>query len=39
VNSYLSTIKLRQAGFHDCADTEEMYVDWFARLRREKVIP
>jgi hypothetical protein len=39
VNSYPSTIKVRQAAFHDCADTEEMYVDWFARLRREKVIP
>ncbi len=39
VNSYLSTIKLRQAGFHDCVDTEEMYVDWFGRLRRENIIP
>ena len=30
---------MRQAAFHDCVDPEEMYVDWFARLRREKVIP
>jgi hypothetical protein len=39
VNSYPSTIKVRQGAFHDCVDTEEMYVDWFARLRREKVAP
>jgi nucleoside-diphosphate-sugar epimerase len=39
VNSYLSTIKIRQAGFHDCVDTEAMYLDWFARLRRERIIP
>jgi hypothetical protein len=32
-------IKVRQAAFHDCVDTEEMHVDWVARLRREKVIP
>jgi nucleoside-diphosphate-sugar epimerase len=39
VNSYLSTIKARQFGFQDCVDTEEMYADWFARLRRDRIIP
>lgn len=35
----LSTIKLRQAGFGDCIDTEEMFKYWFARLRAERVLP
>jgi nucleoside-diphosphate-sugar epimerase len=34
-----STIKARRAGFHDCIDTEEMFRSFFARLRRERVIP
>src|ERR1700737_4924963 len=29
-----STIKARQAGFHDCIDTEEMFLKFFADLRR-----
>jgi nucleoside-diphosphate-sugar epimerase len=39
VNSYLSTIKARRYGFHDCLDTEEMYTDWLARLRRNRIVP
>lgn len=35
----LSTIKLRQAGFHGCIDTEDMFRRWFAELRRLKVLP
>lgn len=34
-----STIKARQAGFHACIDTEEMFVRLFDDLRRNKVIP
>jgi hypothetical protein len=34
-----STIKARRAGFHDCIDTEEMFKDFFAKLRRDRVIP
>jgi nucleoside-diphosphate-sugar epimerase len=35
----LSTIKLRQAGFTECIDTEHMFAHWFARLRQERVLP
>lgn len=35
----VSTIKLRQAGFGDCIDTEQMFRDWMARLRARRVIP
>ncbi len=35
----LSTIKLRQAGFHDCIDTEEMLAKWFDRLQQWKILP
>lgn len=38
-DTVLSTIKARQAGFHDCIGTEEMFADLFARLRRERIIP
>ncbi|MBV9997660.1 MAG: SDR family oxidoreductase [Verrucomicrobia bacterium] len=34
-----STIKARRAGFHDCIDTEDMFRNFFARLRRDRVIP
>lgn len=35
----LSTVKLRQAGFGDCIDTERMFAYWFARLRAERILP
>ena len=35
----LSTIRLRQAGFGDCIDTEDMFAYWFERLRAERVLP
>ncbi|HUZ14480.1 MAG TPA: SDR family oxidoreductase [Caulobacteraceae bacterium] len=35
----VSTIKLRQAGFGDCIDTEAMFAKWFARLAERKVLP
>ena len=34
-----STIKARRAGFADCIDTEEMFMQAFAQLREMKVIP
>lgn len=35
----LSTVKLRQAGFTECIDTEDMFEYWFKRLRAETVLP
>ncbi|MGB0619335.1 MAG: SDR family oxidoreductase [Myxococcota bacterium] len=35
----LSTIKLRQAGFADCIDSEDMLVEWIEWMQREKLIP
>jgi nucleoside-diphosphate-sugar epimerase len=35
----LSTIKLRQAGFHDCLDSEDMLVHWIEWMQRERLIP
>jgi nucleoside-diphosphate-sugar epimerase len=35
----VSTIKLRQAGFGDCIDTEQMFVDWFEILRNQSLLP
>jgi nucleoside-diphosphate-sugar epimerase len=34
-----STIKIRQAGFAECMDTEDMLVAWFTRLRESGVLP
>ena len=35
----VSTIKLRQAGFGDCSDTESMFGKWLRRLADRKVLP
>lgn len=35
----LSTIKLRQAGFQDCIDTNAMFRKWFTKLSELKVLP
>lgn len=34
-----TTIKARQAGFHDCIDTEEMFCGFFQELRAMNVLP
>lgn len=34
-----STIKARRAGFHECIDTEDMFSEFFDRIRGERVIP
>lgn len=36
---HVSTIKIRQAGFHDCVDTEEMFLDLLATLQQRRVLP
>ena len=35
----VSTIKLRQAGFADCVDTEEMFVRWLGDLANRRILP
>lgn len=35
----LSTIKIRQAGFHDCIDTTDMFRYWFAELQEQGMLP
>jgi hypothetical protein len=35
----VSTIKLRQAGFGDCVDTEVMFRKWFSRLAERGLLP
>ena len=35
----VSTIKARQAGFHDCIDTEDMLRKWFRRFQELRLLP
>jgi nucleoside-diphosphate-sugar epimerase len=35
----VSTIKARQAGFHDCMDTNDMFRKWFRRFRELRWLP
>ena len=35
----VSTIKIRQAGFADCVDSEEMFGRWFDRLQQRRLLP
>jgi hypothetical protein len=39
VDNIASTIKARRAGFHDCIDTEDMFTEFFGKLRATKIIP
>jgi hypothetical protein len=34
-----STIKVRQAGFHECLDSETMFSQFFEKLREMKLLP
>lgn len=36
---FLSTIKLRQAGFHDCVSTPDSFRFWLAHLRERRYLP
>ena len=35
----LSTVKLRQAGFAECIDTEDMFREWFQIFRERRLLP
>lgn len=35
----VSTIKARQAGFHDCMDTEDMFRKWFRHFQEHRLLP
>jgi hypothetical protein len=37
--NFMSTIKIRQAGFHDCLDTEEMFVSLLRRFQQARILP
>jgi hypothetical protein len=35
----VSTIKIRQAGFAECIDTEDMFRDLFRSLAAKRILP
>jgi len=35
----VSTIKARQAGFHDCMDTEDMFRKWIRHFQEKRLLP
>jgi hypothetical protein len=35
----MSTIKIRQAGFHECIDSERMFSELIRELQEKKVLP
>lgn len=35
----VSPVKLRQAGFHHCRDTEDSILSWLSRMREARLIP
>jgi nucleoside-diphosphate-sugar epimerase len=35
----LSTVKIRQAGFAECIDTEDMFREWFAAFQQRQLLP
>lgn len=37
--SLLSTVKIRKAGFHECIDTEEMFVAQLRELQNKRILP
>jgi len=39
VPALLSTVKIRQAGFHDCVDTEDMLCEWLREFQRRNLLP
>jgi len=39
VAPFNSTIAVRQAGFHRCVDTEDMFRSWFERMQRHGIVP
>jgi len=37
--NFMSAIKIRQAGFAECMDTEDMYIEILRKFRRSKILP
>ena len=37
--AFVSTVKVKQAGFCDTFDTEESFTDWLTALQRRRVLP
>lgn len=35
----MSSVKIRQAGFHACVDTEDMFRKWFGQLQQRRLLP
>lgn len=35
----MSSVKIRQAGFHGCIDTEDMFRKWFGQLQQRGLLP
>jgi len=35
----MSTVKIRQAGFHACIDSEAMFEQWIGRLQANRILP
>lgn len=36
---HISTIKIRQAGFHECIDTEDMFIELISILQDRRILP
>jgi hypothetical protein len=36
---HVSTIKIRKAGFHECVDSEEMFLDLLRQLQQRRMLP
>ena len=34
-----NTVKVRQAGFHDCIDSENMFAAYFAEMQKKRLLP
>jgi hypothetical protein len=38
-STLLSTIKLRQAGFGECTDSEDVILNWLKILQKKRILP
>jgi nucleoside-diphosphate-sugar epimerase len=36
---HMSTIKIRQFGFHDCVDSEQMFLDLLTEMQNRRILP
>ena len=37
--AFVSTVKIRQAGFGECMDTEDMFRKWIGQLQQQRLLP